>query len=191
MLDRLRDSLRRPPTQLPAPRGQAAVAAVFTPGLELLLMQRAEHPGDPWSGHISLPGGRVEPDDVDPLSAAIRETEEEVGLQLHPSQLLGPLDDLAAVGGRPGLIIRPFVFLIDQERPLLQPNEEVAGLHWLSLQDLLEGRGRGQMEITFRDRRHTLPCVDFADDKRLWGLTLRMIDGLLDRLDGRGVGPMR
>ena len=61
---------------------RAAVAAVLGPtpeGLQLLFIERAQHPDDPWSGHIAFPGGRIEIDDPSPRAAAERETLEEVG----------------------------------------------------------------------------------------------------------------
>lgn len=189
-LDDLIRALSRPPERLPADRGMAAVAAVFTPDLDLLLIRRAEHPGDPWSGHVSFPGGRVEPTDRDTRAAAARETWEEVGLSLDRAVPLGELDDLAAVGGRPGLIIRPHVFLIDGPLPELRPNGEVASTHALRLERLLADEGRGPMDWTWSGRSITLPRVDF-DGQRLWGLTLRMVDDLLHRIDGRGVGLAR
>ncbi|MCA9639821.1 MAG: NUDIX domain-containing protein, partial [Myxococcales bacterium] len=63
----------------------AAVAAVLRPtdaDTEVLLIRRAEHEGDPWSGHMAFPGGRHDPTDPDLLTTARRETLEEVGLDL-------------------------------------------------------------------------------------------------------------
>ncbi|MGH7466016.1 MAG: NUDIX domain-containing protein, partial [Longimicrobiales bacterium] len=70
--------------RLPEQR-EAAVAILVRPrdALELLLIRRAELHGDPWSGHIALPGGRRAPDDADLLATACRETEEEVGVPVH------------------------------------------------------------------------------------------------------------
>ena len=71
----------------PLPR-RAAVAIVLhldpeEQGTEVLLMKRVERQGDPWSGQISLPGGRFEPEDPDLLATAIRETEEELLITPH------------------------------------------------------------------------------------------------------------
>ena len=63
----------------------AAVALVLRPGtggLEALFIKRAEHPDDPWSGHVGLPGGRAEDSDPGLVHTAVRETEEEIGLRL-------------------------------------------------------------------------------------------------------------
>jgi len=182
----IRMAVAHPPARLPPGRRQAAVAAILTADLDLLLMRRAEHPGDPWSGHVSFPGGRIEDHDHDSVAGAIRETSEEIGVDLGRAQLLGPLDELTTVGVPSGLVIRPFVFAID-ERPALTPNREVASVHWIGLGDLLSGRGRGPFEYDHRGTLHTLPRVDFQG-LRLWGLTLRMVDDLLHRLDGQGVG---
>jgi 8-oxo-dGTP pyrophosphatase MutT (NUDIX family) len=188
--DTFRALRNRPPRRLEAGGGLAAVAAVLVPASEdtdeLLLIRRAEHPRDPWSGHIAFPGGGVEPTDRDALDAAIRETHEEIGLRLSRDDAVAPLDDLAAVGGRPGLVIRPFVFRI-RALPALTPNHEVAAVHRLRLDHLLAGEGRTTMPWRHQGAELTLPCVYFGG-QRLWGLTLRMVDDLLDRLDGRGVG---
>ena len=183
ILSDLERALTDPPRALQATAGRAAVAAIFNDHLEVLLMRRAEHPSDPWSGHLSFPGGRMEPDDPDPAATAIRETHEEVGLRLQRDQLVGRLDDLAAVGGRPGLVIRPFVFALPGAVPPLAPSpDEVQSLHWLSLDRLIAGDGRSTMTWSHRGQTRTLPCVDF-DGVRLWGLTLHMLDGLVARLD--------
>ena len=80
---------------------RAAVATILREGLEgpeVLLIRRAENPRDPWSGHMAFPGGREAPEDRDLLATAVRETHEEVGLDLQRSaHLLGRLDALPAV----------------------------------------------------------------------------------------------
>ena len=155
---------------------RAAVAAVVTGDLDVLFIRRAEHPGDPWSGHVSFPGGRVEPGE-DVLSAAVRETCEELSLDLSEAQLLGELDEVATRGP---------LFAIDS-LPEVRPNYEVAAVHTLGLPQLLANQGRGTMRHPWRGHELVLPRVDF-DGVRLWGLTLHMVDDLLHRLDGNGRG---
>lgn len=186
-LDAVQRALVRPPHRLELPDGgrRAAVAAVVTGDLDLVLVRRAERTGDPWSGHVSFPGGRVEPGES-PLDAAIRETAEEISLDLGCARLLGPLDELRTMGPLPPLVIHPYVFAV-QELPDLSPNEEVASVHTVHLEDLLTGRGRGTMHHPWKDQQLVLPRVDF-DGGRLWGLTLHMVDDLLHRLDGGGRG---
>src|SRR5689334_10230467 len=95
-----RDRAHRPAT-LRGDERFAAVAAVLRDRggeAEVLLIRRAQKETDPWSGHMAFPGGRQDPSDRDLLHTAVRETEEEVGLELRPEEhLIGRLDDLAAV----------------------------------------------------------------------------------------------
>ena len=77
------------------------MAAILRPGdpePEVLLIRRAEKVGDPWSGHMAFPGGRADPRDPDLRATAVRETREEVGLDLeNDAELIGILDDIPAM----------------------------------------------------------------------------------------------
>ncbi len=185
--DALLRALNRPPRRVDyAGARQASVAALFTPELDLVLIRRADRAGDPWSGHVSLPGGRMEAVDASPLHAAVRETHEEIGVALPPEHLLGELDELPTMSPLPPLVVRSFVFILS-ERPTFRPNHEVAQTHLLGLDALLRGEGRGEMSLQWGEHTYQMPCVDF-DGVRLWGLTLHVIDDLLHRIDGRGMG---
>ena len=199
-LDDLRRAVGRPPSQFSEEEARhAAVAVIVTPSLDLLFMRRAEFTGDPWSGHVSFPGGRIEPHDESPLHGAIREAHEEIGVDLSEAEHLGALDDAGTVPGLPRLIIHPHVFALRAE-PDHRLNAEVAALHRVPLVSLLAGQGRSAFEYNHRGMRVTLPCVDFPEETmverrldvpataRLWGLTLGIVDDLLDRLDQRGTG---
>ena len=61
----------------------AAVSIITIENKEVLILKRAINELDPWSGHLSLPGGRIEPEDQSPLDAAVRETMEECGIGLN------------------------------------------------------------------------------------------------------------
>ena len=92
----------------------AAVAVVLAPDPDaILLIRRAERTGDPWSGHIALPGGRREPADPDLVATAIRETGEEVGIALEPERPGGSLRDVVPrTPALPPIAVRPFVFIL-------------------------------------------------------------------------------
>ena len=80
-------------------RRRAAVAVALhdaSDGPEALFIERAERFGDPWSGQMAFPGGRVDPGDSGPRAAAERETLEEVGVDLSGAELLGRLGDIDA-----------------------------------------------------------------------------------------------
>ncbi|MBA3258253.1 MAG: NUDIX domain-containing protein, partial [Gemmatimonadales bacterium] len=85
-LERLRRRLAAQRPRVDQEAGEliwAAVALVLVPDPDsVLLIRRAERTGDPWSGHMALPGGRRDSEDSDLIATAIRETAEEVGLQL-------------------------------------------------------------------------------------------------------------
>jgi 8-oxo-dGTP pyrophosphatase MutT (NUDIX family) len=191
LLHQVQQVLTRPPKRIELPQfRRASVATILTPQAEMLFIRRAEYPGDPWSGHVSFPGGRVEPDDPSPLHAAIRETEEEIGLTLSTEQLLGELDEVSTLNPLPSILIRPHVFVAEVDLDRLALNDEVASVHRIPLSDLLDNRGRGTMEHPWRGTDLRFPRVDF-DGVRLWGLTLFMVDDLLHRLDEGGRGMLR
>lgn len=149
-------------------------------GLEALFIRRAERAGDPWSGHIALPGGRKEPGDADLLATAIRETREEIGVDLPPGALLGALDDLQpGTPVLPPLIIRPFVFGVDP-RPAAGTSDEVVSSYWIPLESLHAARGLAK--VTIREKSVEVPCFklrDLPEGLVVWGLTYRILNGLL------------
>lgn len=162
---------------------ETAVALILAPGaagLEALFIRRAVRAGDPWSGHVALPGGRREPTDADRLVTAIRETEEEVGVALSAASLLGPLDDLHPAAPRlPPLVIRPFVFGLP-ERPAARLSDEVAAIEWVALSDLAARRGRAA--IPWGGGTTEVECFR-AGGLVIWGLTYRILSGFLPLLD--------
>lgn len=190
-IDRIRDALARDPFTADHPGArEAAVAAVLDRNLDLLFIRRAERDGDPWSGQLSFPGGHRDTGDATMLHTAIRETQEEIGLDLSGAQLLGRLDDLPTSRPLRRMVVRPFVFAVPEFGPLTLETNEVADVHTLSLAHLLEGRGRGMFMRDWQGQSYPFPSVDF-DGVRLWGLTLLLVDDLLHRLDGQGRGEKR
>src|SRR5689334_15998890 len=124
-LDSVRSALSLAPrvTDSDEPGKRAAVAAILrqrvsSQSTELLFIRRAEHPSDPWSGHMAFPGGRRDEIDTDLIATARRETLEEIGLDLTArAQLLTRMPDVPAIarGRRTGLVIAPFVFALHDE----------------------------------------------------------------------------
>ena len=179
------DALLLPREHARLPQGvhRAAVAAVFGPGDDLLLIQRAERAGDLWSGHLAFPGGREDASDADLLATATRECAEELGLDLRGATLLGALPPQASPrnAGRQQVNVIPWVFRLDRW-PSLRPNSEVAAYHFEPLSRLVSREGRGEFPYRWQGVDYTLPCVDLPPG-RLWGMTLRMIDDLLERIE--------
>ena len=161
---------------------RAAVAAVLRQGgmgPEVLLIRRAEHPRDPWSGHMAFPGGREDPGDADLLATAVRETREEIALDLQrQAELIGPLPMLPAIarGKRTGLTIAPFVFELAGEVELTL-NHEVAETVWAPLGPLAQGEYATTVPYTLGGQEIRLPAHD-VNGRIVWGLTYRMLDTL-------------
>jgi 8-oxo-dGTP pyrophosphatase MutT (NUDIX family) len=168
---------------------QAAVAAVLHPspaGLRVLLIERTERPGDRWSGQVSLPGGRADDSDADLLATAVRETHEEVGLDLGAhARLLGalPVRSALAAGRRLEMTIAPFVFELVRETSLTLSSHEVASSFWFPLEAARDGRWDDRLVVTHDDIEHALPCWRY-EGRVIWGLTHAMLSELVARFDG-------
>lgn len=160
----------------------AAVAVVLVPDPEaVLLIRRAEAPGDPWSGHMALPGGRRAPDDLDLTAAAIRETAEEVGLLLQRDALLGPLDDIAPrTPVLPPIAVRPFVFRL-AGRPELTLNHEVAAAAWVPLEILRHPDTYQTITLHLHGADVAVAAYRY-EEAVVWGMTERILSDLLGRL---------
>ena len=186
--DDVRRALASRPSEpvTPALASRAAVALILRDGetgIELLFIRRAEQPQDPWSGQMAFPGGRAEPGDADLLTTAVRETAEEIGLDLaRASESFGALDEVRAMARmRPmDLTILPFVFRLVTSAEL-QLGAEVRSVHWLSLAALLGADLRSTMDYVYDGASLRFPCVR-VDEVVIWGLTYRMLLALGERL---------
>jgi 8-oxo-dGTP pyrophosphatase MutT (NUDIX family) len=165
-------------------RGRAAVAVVFRDDagpMELLLIERANREGDPWSGDIAFPGGRIDEGDASPQAAAERETLEEVGLSLDAAASLGRLDDLFGMKTTTsGIVVSAFVYHVHQPS-VLTPNHEVQRAFWFPVDALLDRR----RHIAYLEERGLRsPGIVVADEGRrvVWGLTYRFLVHFLEIL---------
>lgn len=160
----------------------AAVAAVLREGErgpEALFIRRGERVGDPWSGHMAFPGGRHEPHDRDLLATALRETREEVGLDLTNARMLGRLDDVET--HQRGLVVRPYVFELRELPRLAVPNVEVAEALWVPLAPMYRGERDTTYAYEHEGRAYRFPGYD-VEGRIVWGLTYRMLRLLFAQL---------
>lgn len=167
---------------------RAAVTLVLSPDpvspsvAEALLVQRAVVGGDPWSGHVALPGGRSEADDPDLLHTARRELEEETGVSIPRPDFLGRLDDLHPRSAHlPSIAVTPFVAWMDERVPLVE-NAELSGHVWVPVSELASPARRSSLirELPVRKEFETIEFAGYT----IWGMTLGIIDNFLARLSG-------
>jgi 8-oxo-dGTP pyrophosphatase MutT (NUDIX family) len=158
----------------------AAVAMLLRDGVagpEVLFIRRAEHPSDPWSGHMAFPGGRQQAEDGSLLETAIRETREEVGLDLaEQAEHIGQLDDLQAIArGRPQeTVIRPYVFEVHRQSPIRADEKEVAEALWTPLLPLYRGEADTIRPYQWHGSQIDFPAYD-VEGRIVWGLTYQML----------------
>lgn len=166
---------------------RAAVAMVIAPeddGLHCLLIKRAQHPLDPWSGHMAFPGGRHERGVESLDETAVRETLEEVGIDLRVhGELIGRLDDVQAManGRHLDMVITPFLFTLDRLRTGTIDAREVERAIWVPMRVFREAEFHGTTSITREGFTGDFPAFLYQGHA-VWGLTYRIIRGFLDVL---------
>lgn len=138
---------------------------------EILYIKRSTRSNDRWSSHLAFPGGRMEPEDEDSQFCALRETFEEVGIDLAETDYvsIGQLDDreiTTSLGKRLLMILSSFVYLYlkpiedDQEPKLDIESDEVAAAYWVPIEQLLGHQVRwGEVDIDVSSR--ILPTKHF------------------------------
>lgn len=158
----------------PGPIPFASVALVVRPrpsDLEALLIRRATFDGDPWSGHVALPGGRRAPGDRTTLETAIRETREEVGIDLAGSGIvLGRLDDVRPRRGAPLVSVSAHVFAVPPDTGVTL-NYEVESALWVPVSHLADTAAAIEHVHTMSSGEAIpFPAIGYRDFV-IWGLT--------------------
>ena len=148
-------------------------------GLQTLLVQRAEREGDPWSGQIGLPGGRVKQGAETPRTALHREVDEEVGIKLEEVGVeLGSL----SVGHpmrRMEMRVQPWVYGL-RIMPRISIGSEIASSFWANLAHLPSTKKMS--EITIRNQPWSVESF-VVEGKIVWGFTYRVLTELLPILE--------
>ncbi len=165
---------------------QAAVALILreTEGAaQALIIKRAERPGDHWSGHLALPGGRAQVEDEGLITTAARETYEEVGINLvEGAGFIGQLEVLVPTNPiLPPLEITPFVAIAPAEFTL-RLSHEVAHVFWISIADLKREGRSSVYSMRFGETVKTWPAYPCAGGP-IWGITERILTNFLSLLD--------
>jgi 8-oxo-dGTP pyrophosphatase MutT (NUDIX family) len=172
------------PVEIPFEDGMIAAAVSIMlrdgdDGLETLFIRRAERVGDTWSGQIAFPGGRREPRDGDLHKTAVRETLEEIGVDLSGAEHLGTLDDLhPRTPVLPPVVVRPFVFALI-ERPTVMLSPEVQDVFWVPFRALHAPGVRGEITVDHPGiPRRVLPAYTLGN-RTIWGMSERILTPLI------------
>lgn len=158
-------------------------------GKEILFIERASREGDPWSGHIAFPGGKHQNSDTSIRATAIRETQEEIGLNLTKhARFNGRSPDLVTRrhNALKPMIVTPYYFQLTDPDCTMTLNHEVASTFWVPVHFLRNKNNKSTFKwapFPSLSLSIDLPCFYYRhhDNKhRIWGLTYRM---LLDHLE--------
>ena len=161
----------------------ATAAAVLVPliesagVLEVLLTTRTEHLHD-HAGQVSFPGGRVEPDDPDPVHTALRECEEEIGLDPNSVQVMGFLNEYHT---GTGFRVTPVVGYLDRQPELSLDHFEVAEVFQVPLGFFLDPANDQRQTVRIQGRRRSFHVFRY-DNHTIWGATAGMLVDLRARL---------
>ncbi|HEY0684905.1 MAG TPA: CoA pyrophosphatase [Steroidobacter sp.] len=154
-------------------------AAVLIPivdhdtGLTVLLTQRASHLKN-HAGQISFPGGRIEPTDLNPVEAALRETQEEIGITREHITFAGYLEPQLVLSG---YWVTPVVSFVQPGFELRLDRREVESAFEVPLAHILD-------PVNHRSRQRELGAVSVQvydipyQDRNIWGATAGMLMSL-------------
>ncbi len=174
------------PDLLPDPPLRPAAVLVplveRTEGLTVLLTQRTDHLAD-HAGQISFPGGSLEHGDSDPCAAALRETEEEVGLNRCHVEIVGELDLYIT---RTGYSVHPLVGLVTPPFDIAPDPHEVAAVFEVPLAFITDPASRTVHSRRYAGklrRFYAFPWQDTDGERYIWGATAGMLVNLCEVLD--------
>lgn len=158
----------------------AAVSVIVTDEVrpETLLIKRAEHSDDPWSGQVAFPGGKMSGGDRSARDTAVRETREEVSIDLDKgAKFEGYYVPFRTHSGSMDVI--PVVFTIGREVEVT-PNGEVSGYKWVGLGEFLQPKAASTYRLQVQGFPREMPAYNIGDYV-VWGLTHRIISSLLGK----------
>lgn len=179
MINKLKQRLHSyAPRTLVSDRPEAGVLIALTDNAtdpEVILTRRASHLST-HSGEIAFPGGKRDKTDTDLLYTALREAEEEVGLDPAAVEVLGPLGQVLS---KHMLQVTPFVGIIASDIELVPNLDELDLIHKVPVSFFLEGRRHHTDTIQFKGMTHYVPAYEYQGDI-IWGLTAYMLVELLN-----------
>lgn len=172
------------------PRAAAVLIPVIDrpEGATVLLTLRTQHLSS-HRGQIAFPGGKIDPDDVSPEAAALREAHEEVGIAPRQVEVLGRF---APYISRTGYDVAPVAGIVGPD-VVVRPNpDEVADAFEVPLGFLMDGRLHQRRSLMWKDKERFFWAMPWRDETRvpavdrpIWGLTAGIIRMVWERLYAR------
>lgn len=165
------------------PDGALTPAAVLVPlvehadGMTVLLTQRTDHLHD-HAGQVSFPGGKVDAEDTDEIAAALRETQEEVGIAPERIEVVGRLDEY--ITGT-GFTVTPVVGLLAPGFTLEPDPFEVADVFEVPLAFFLDPANHRRESRVWKGRERHFYVMPY-EERYIWGATAGMLVNLYDAL---------
>lgn len=160
------------------PRAAAVlVPIVVRPELTVLFTVRTAHLKS-HAGQISFPGGKIDEADADPLATALREAEEEIGLDRQHVEPLGYLDNYRT---GTGFCVTPVVALVQADFELKLNEGEVAEVFEVPLSFLMNTDNHQHHSREWRGRDRHFYAMPYGE-RFIWGATAGMIKNLESRL---------
>ena len=167
------------PEDRPLRRAAVLIPLVDRPeAMTVLLTRRTDHLAN-HAGQVAFPGGRVEPHDRGPVDAALRETEEEVGLARGFIDVVGALDGYET---GTGFHISPIVGLVRTGFTLTPDPHEVADVFEVPLSFILDRRNHERRSGVWQGLERHYWAIPFGD-RFIWGATAGMLVNLVERLE--------
>lgn len=142
----------------------------------MLLVKRKIREGDPWSGHMALPGGRYSETDRHILATVIREVMEETKIDLRECSILGTLDEI--LPSNFSIRVTPYVAL-SSKKPEVELNEsEIESYVWIPVSFFLDQKNVKPFFIGSRN----FPSYNYLGNPVIWGMTFRIIQDFVSKL---------
>jgi 8-oxo-dGTP pyrophosphatase MutT (NUDIX family) len=153
------------------------IGLVLRDEVTVLLTQRTAHLSS-HSGQIAFPGGKVDATDVNVTTAALREAQEEIGLEAQYIEVLGSLPTYTTGSA---YIVTPVVALVHPGFSLTPNPGEVADVFEVPLHFLMDPANHRRHRVEWQGAQRewlSMPYTDAADERFIWGATAGMLRNL-------------